>query len=293
MAKVDAVTKANIASINDLTLPSAGAAEPYLAYSVRQLGSALGITYSGPCLRARRISDGVEADVEFDSGVISLNSAISNTSATETTFGDFVGHGGTPTDAIVTVWYDQSSTGINMEDRTVSQAFQIYDASNGLPILNGKPFLDGTHQSLTFLKTASTITISTDSNVGYYVVGDHASSSSTDYCISYASITEGIRTDRFFPTTSANLQYSATGQWILSAHLEGTAASVYIDNALNASATILSTKSTISDTLNIGMRGPYFAPWDGKIQEFLFYNSTSISDRAVIASNQNAFFGVY
>jgi len=294
IAKVDGATSSNIAKVDGLTIPSAAATEPYLAYSVRQLGATLGISYTGPCLRARRTSDGVEADVEFDSGVISLNSTISNTSASETTFGDFVGHGGTPTDAIVTVWYDQSSTGINMEDRNVSQAFQIYDATGGLSDLGGQPCLDGSHQSLTFLKTVSTITMSTDSSVGYYLVGDHMSSGGTDYCIGYLTGNEGIRVTRYFGEGDLDsLVYTASGQWIMSAHTEGSTASVYIDNSLNASKTLTGTKQTASNTLNIGMQGPYNAPWDGKIQEFLFYNSTSISNRAVIATNQNSFFSVY
>lgn len=269
--------------------------EPYLAYSVRLLDSEFGISYSGPSMRVRRNSDGVEADVEFDSGVISLNSTISNTSATETTFGDFVGHGGTPTDAIVTVWYNQTSTGVDLYDRTVTQAFQIYDASTGLSELNGKPAFDGSYQNLAIFRSASPVTLTTET--GIYVVADNLSSSNSDYIINTASSgIEGLRANSFVPTEAGGGSglFNPSGQWAISAHLESGVASVYYDNSLVNSWTPTGTKITGLETLNIGGYGSqgYFSPWDGKIQEFIFYNSASLTGRDTITLNQKTYYGI-
>ena len=295
IAKVDAITKANIAKVNGLDLPSgAVASEPYLAYSVRKLGAGLGITYSGPCMRIARVSDNVEADVGFDGDTITLNSAISNTTASESTLGAFVGHGGTPTDAKVKVWYDQSSTGNNAEWRTSTSAFRIYSSASGLETLGGEPCLNGAYQSLSALFTASSFTISTDNNAGYYLVADHASSSNSDYAFGYYSGIEGLRVDRYYGGVSSPQYTNTGGQVLFSAFTEGSAASVYMDGTLANSATSTGTKSTVSTQLVIGGRGPYiYDPYDGYVQEFLMYRSSAIAERATVESNINGHFGIY
>ena len=146
VAKVDAVTKANIANINDLTIPSGftGLLDTYTgaaaAYSVRLLRTA----YTGDIMRVRRASDNVEADVGFDgSNELSLTSPISNTSdaLSYTDFADFVDHTGTPTDAFVRYWYDQASTN-DAGQPTEGKQPQIYDATTGIITANGKPAVD-------------------------------------------------------------------------------------------------------------------------------------------------------
>ena len=294
VAKVDAVTKANIANINGLTLPSAAATEPYLAYSVRKLGAGLGITYSGPCMRVRRTSDNVEADVEFDGDVISLDSTISNTTATETTFGAFVGHGGTPTDAKVHVWYDQSSTGNNMEWKAASFAYRIYSSSTGLDIDNGQPTLNGAYQSLTALYSVSAFTISTDNNAGYYWVGDHKSSGNSAYAWGFVTSPEGFSPALYLGGV-ANASYTnPTGQFIASMFTEGNTASIYVDSSLAGSNTGTGTKGTASQKAVIGARGgSIFSPHNGNIAEFLFYRNSAISERSIVENNINGFFQLY
>lgn len=279
------------------TLVSSGggeATEPYLAYSVRKLGAGLGITYSGPCMRVRRASDNVEADVEFDGDVISLNSAISNTTATETTFGDFVGHGGTPTDATVHIWYDQSSTGNNMEWRQASQAYRIYSSSTGLETMGGQPALNGEYQSLTALFSVSEFTISTDNNAGYYWVGDHKSSSLSDYAWGFVATTEGM-TPNLYKGGVTNASYTdPTGQFLASMFTEGNTASIYLDGSLAGSNTGTGTKATASQKAVIGGRGIYiFSPHDGNVQEFLLYRNSAISERSIVENNINGFFQIY
>jgi len=128
------------------------------------LGSALGVpTYSGACMRVRRDSDNVEADVGFDSNdELSLTSPISNTSDAQsyTDFADFVDHTGTPANAFVRKWYDQSSNTNDAEQSTAGSQPKIYDSSTGLITENGKPKIlanDGD----------ATLILSIASNVGY------------------------------------------------------------------------------------------------------------------------------
>ena len=94
---------ASVAEIDGLTISGGAPAvsAPAAAYSVRLLDSAVGISsYTGAAMRVRRetaggTGDDDEADIAFDSGVISLDSAISNASAlvTATTLGQFLNVG--------------------------------------------------------------------------------------------------------------------------------------------------------------------------------------------------------
>jgi len=135
---------ASVAEIDGLTISSGSAllldtyTNATAAYSVRLLRTA----YTGPCMRVRRISDDVEADVGFDSNnEFGLTSPISNTSDAQsyTDFADFVDHTGTPTDGLVRFWYDQSTVGRDAGMATNTRQPQIYDAVNGIIKDNGKP----------------------------------------------------------------------------------------------------------------------------------------------------------
>lgn len=150
VGKVDGLAKASILDIDGVAVPSAftGLLDTYTGavagYSVRRLNS----LYTGACMRIRRISDSVEADVGFDSNnVLGLTSPISNTSDAQsyTDFADFVDHTGTPTDAFCRFWYDQSGNANDAYQITTGLQPQIYDASTGLIQENSKPalFVDG------------------------------------------------------------------------------------------------------------------------------------------------------
>ena len=105
------------------------------AFSVRRLYS----LYTGACMRVRRDSDNVEADIGFDSNdEIGLTSPVSNaTSGTYTDFADFIGHGGTPANGFVRTWYDQSQSGgtgsgNDAEASSSVRQAKIYDSSTGI-----------------------------------------------------------------------------------------------------------------------------------------------------------------
>ena len=118
VAKVDAILKASIANINDLTIPSAAAfllatyTGAATAYSTRRLNSA----YTASAMRVRRDSDDTEQDIGFDSNGDLDTSALAT----------FVGSGNI---GHVVTWYDQSSNSNDASMSTVSLQPQIYDGT--------------------------------------------------------------------------------------------------------------------------------------------------------------------
>ena len=148
---MDGLAKASILDINGITVdpginptaPTSGFLFTYsgaaVAYSVRQLNN-----NATQIMRVRRTSDNVEADVGFDTNdELSLTSPISTTSdgLSYTDFADFVDHTGTPTDAVVRTWYDQTGLQFHAEQDVSIQQPQIYDASTGFVLVEsgGKP----------------------------------------------------------------------------------------------------------------------------------------------------------
>jgi len=144
---VDGLAKASILDIDGVTVTAAVA--PAAAYSVRLLGSALNVpTYTGACMRVRRDSDNVEADIGFDSNdEFGLTSPVSNPSSGGpfTDFADFIGHGGTPANGFVRWWYDQSGNSLDAPQATAGSQAKIYDSSTGIiedgSVGNEKPAL--------------------------------------------------------------------------------------------------------------------------------------------------------
>jgi hypothetical protein len=160
-------------------------------YSVRQLKS--GVTIA---MRVRRVT-GVgntgnddEADIAFDSGVISLDSAVSNFSTTSnaTNLGQFLNATGyTDADSLTVVadgfvdeWKDQSGNGNDATQATPASQPQIFDSASPTDLItdNGKPALDWDYadcwleatdaDSLSFTDGAGTddpITITTVQNI--------------------------------------------------------------------------------------------------------------------------------
>ena len=180
------VTLSGVEGIDGLSLPTPA---PAAAYSVRLLGSAVGISsYTGPAMRVRRdtaggTGDDDEADIAFDSGVISLDSAISNASAgvNATTLGEFLNVGTVPPyngglafsdpDSLVNTascyvvsWKDQSGNGNDADQPTAGGSSlqpQIHSGTANTDLIteNGKPALDF-DGSNDYLATAQLTTVS-------------------------------------------------------------------------------------------------------------------------------------
>jgi hypothetical protein len=165
VSKVDGLAKASILDIDGVAVP-AGVAPPLdtytgasAGYSVRLLRTA----YTGAAMRVRRdtaggTGDDDEADIAFDSGVISLDSAISNASAgvTATTLGEFINVGtvggttytnpdslsGTAS-CFVDEWKDQSGNANHASQATFGSQPQIHSGTVNTDLIteNGKPVL--------------------------------------------------------------------------------------------------------------------------------------------------------
>jgi len=300
--KLNSILKANIASINGMVVVS-GVGEPAAAYSMRLLGEEVGISsYTGPAVRVRRTGDDVEADVAFDSGEITLSSAISNTTASETTFGDFVGHGGTPVDAFVDTWYDQSSNANHAEQATPSSQPQIYDATNGLITENGKPALDVNNHSL---ETTTNISLPTDLTMFYVTRKDDTTSAGTILGSGNSLYAEGFA-DRGLPQFSNDVgsyflisntlgnNFSMTlaaQQKLIFSNRRGTTGV----SALNGGTELTATASqTTGVTFNriIGSASGYHS-YDGLVQEAIFYAKRLLPYRQLPFPNFWVFRYVY
>ena len=296
MAKVDAVTKANIADINGLTLPSAGGflldttygSGAAVAYSTRKLKT--GVTVAA---RIRRSGDDIEADVEFDSNnEISLTSPISNASSgTYTDLADFVDHTGTARDAFIDEWKDQSGSGNHATQGTEASQPKLYDATTGLITEGGKPAVrfDGSNDYLSLNSTTST------NSVCQIIVTVYDTSLSTlkmplggapVYWQHYSSNNIRIRTASgsftFNPGVSNGDQYLGflnANSGAYTAHINGI-----------SKATANKGNWYLSE---IGRALGNTYAFDNVIQEVILYESDQSSNRTDIETNVNNYFGIY
>lgn len=324
MAKVDAVTKANIANINDLTIPADGVGTPAAAYSVRLLGSALGISsYTGACMRVRRASDSVEADVGFDtSDELSLTSPISNTSDAQsyTDLADFVDHTGTPTDAFVRYWYDQSS-GNDAGQSTAGSQPQLYDATTGLieqgsvgnekaavynagsKNLNTGLFAIGTSGDIT-LDFFSVMTNNSTSDGILMAFGDNTTTTDRRRVLMYRNDSSTQKSIRLYGGFTV-VNSSIAGQTLFNTNYQGGGGAFDI-RFDGSSATVSSSNNT---GLNIQSNSGFalFAGDSrsypeitatsslsvGYIQEAIFYLSDQGTFRSSIETNMNGHFSIF
>jgi hypothetical protein len=121
MIPVGILTAAATSSFSFLLDQYPGAA---VAYSTRKLRSA----YSGACIRVRRSSDNAETDIGFVSNVLDT-----------TTLSTFCGAG----DGFITVWYDQSGNGRNINPIVPLSSQPKIVSSGVIQTVNSKPAILG------------------------------------------------------------------------------------------------------------------------------------------------------
>jgi len=318
IAKLDAVLAANIAKVNGLVFTTAGISAPAAAYSVRLLDSALGVpTYTGAAMRVRRdtaggAGDDDEADIAFDSGIISLDSAISNASAgvTATTLGQFLNVGtvgGTtytnPDSLTVTAscyvdtWYDQSGNANDAEQATETSQPQIHDGTVNTDLIteNGKPAIEWDGSS-TYLATAD---FTAESQPFYFSLV--AAPDST--ILSRFIDTNGTIADNRVNITQANSSTyeinagnsllggtTTATQQLLTADFDTTNSFLY-----NNGAQIISGDAGTRniDSIRIGANKNGIQVLDGTFQEVVFYNSDQSDNRTAIETNINSEYLIY
>lgn len=317
MAKVDAVLKADIANINGLIIPSAAVGTPAAAYSVRLLDSSVGVpTYTGACMRVRRDSDNVEADVGFDSNdELSLTSPISNTSDAQsyTDFADFVDHTGIPANGYVRKWYDQSSNTNDAEQSVSTIQPQIYNGS--AVITQGTNNNAAVYFDSDALETISAI-YTGDATLDWFLVEN-----SQDNVTSSGKAAMGIVADTYASdrrnlshlsnetTTQAavrffggNTTYSNTNQGYRLSNINYQGGGGAFDARINGVALTQTGSSNIG--LNLQSAQSHYIgasaqaninlnPGEHYVSEVIMYTTDQSTNRSGIEINMNGFFQIY
>ena len=254
--------------------------------------------------------DDDEADIAFDSGVISLDSAISNASAlvTATTLGQFLNVGtvnGTtytnPDSLTVTAscfvdeWKDQSGNANHAEQTTNGSQPQIHSGTVNTDLIleNGKPALSTNgSQYLTY----STISFASDLcfvNVQTAQVSDAGYGGTSGNFGSYFVTTTRMRW-RFtgsdsdllnFPAATAGDQYTSFAN-----RASGTMTMYY--NGVTYGSPSTNTGTATFTQLMAG-NGTGSLGLDGNSQEIIFWDSDQSSNRTGIETNINSDYLIY
>ena len=335
VSKVDGLAKASILDIDGVAVPLvAPPLDTYTsaiaAYSVRLLRTA----YTGVAMRVRRdtaggTGDDDEADIAFDSGVISLDSAISNASAgvTATTLGQFLNVGtvggttytnpdslsGTAS-CFVDEWKDQSGNANHTSQATFASQPQIHSGTVNTDLIteNGKPavLFDGTDDTLTRSTSdsitgfVSLFTVGTSDNLAPILPNNARSLFSID-----TTVTNGQRRANIIWNAGAGTNYyhytsvyGANNQ-IASATVDTQYLhSSIFDTVGNESdgaidgGTLVNFSGTINTMSNYDILvGTSSAAenWSGYIQEIIAYKLDQDTNRSGIETNLNSYFSIF
>ena len=318
VSKVDGLAKVSILDINGITAIAAPAA----AYSVRLLDIEVGIrTYTGVAMRVRRetgggTGDDDEADIAFDSGVISLDSAISNASAgvTATTLGQFINVGtvgGTTytnpdsltvtASCLVNTWMDQSGNAKDATQATQGSQPQIHDGTVNTDLItdNGKPALefDGVNDGYLLDTTGldigsiSSLTVGRMLSISLSVMFGLSGTtnnrrwyapliSSGTFSYGYATVAQAITTPE---DTNQNLHTMIAGTTLngVEAFLNGT----------SVGTTTRTTGSVSGEDGIANLNGGFYA--NCNVQEVIFYGSDQSSNRTAIETDVNTYFSIF
>ena len=248
------------------------------AYSLRLLDS----TYTGSAIRVRRSSDNTEQDIGFN--VFSELDTVSLL--------DFAGTG----DAFVKVWYCQSGNSNDATQTATGSQPQI--VSSGVVIVeNGKPAVefDGSNDNLAAASAVVTGAQFFCSNVLTMGTtgqpwGDQGSLGVRAYETSTTSLRVQYNTDNgSFQMTGDN---SGSGQRLKSTRLISGTQEIFDNGSLATSATNTFTSLASNNVLRFGMRYNSSTFFDGKLQEFVLYNSDESAKRAGIETNIATFYGI-
>ena len=323
IAKLDAVTAANIAKVNGLVFSTAPAFVGLLdetygsgaaaAYSTRRLASATTVL-----LRVRRdtgtggAEDDDEADVAYDSNnELSLDSAISNTSAgvTATTLGQFINVGtvgGTtysnPDSLTVTAscfvdeWKDQSGNANDAEQTAFGSQPQIHNGTVNTDLIteNGKPGVEFT--------SLDNLTFSSTDIYSFFIVSRPTSinTGSTNFAVGLTTSLTGIavagdsgsRQARAFSNTGT-LNITGIGvsnnQSLVDYVTTGTNGKLRYNaaNEVTGSATEITVDQLGSN------QSQNFRVLNGPLQEIVMYASDKSTNRTDIETDINDFFSIY
>ena len=327
VSKVDGLAKASILDIDGVAVPSAftGLLDTYTgataAYSVRQLKT--GVTVA---MRVRRdtgggTGDDDEADIAFDTSLtdpaISLDSAISNTTSSAATLGQFLNVGtvngttytnpdslsGTAS-CFAGEWKDQSGNANHASQATFGSQPQIHDGTVNTDLIteNGKPALKWAAASNQRLDVVA-LNLSTKTIALVWYPNNTTSNSRgfTTYAGS-GGVGDEILLD--YPTASTAVRYIDGGILTTVSFSAAQNLSFAYRNAseigLGINGGTISTNSTPNSNPNtldthIGDEGGTALEYAINHQEVVVWNvdQDGAGNRTGIESNINGFFGIY
>jgi hypothetical protein len=307
---------------NTLTIevPSGGLPTPTLlldsysgagfAYSLRKLRAA----YSGNCIRVRRSSDNTEQDIGF-ADLTTDQKIIQQTLDTDALL-SFVGSG----NGFITIWYDQSGNGLNVEQSTASLQPQIVTSGlvnklNGMPCINysnsaNKILISSSNYSVPSATSFSAViqNLETTSQYRYvYSIGTTAISSAYHALVVRAGGTgeDWINGDALYfgngfgtgraPRLISNGASFPSGISYNTFGLMGNSGNEIYNNNV-AISTRVNTSGNIptqSGLVRIGNDSSGVGQFIGNIQEIILWGSYQDTNRANIQLNVNNFFNVF
>jgi hypothetical protein len=273
------------------------------AYSLRKLRSA----YTGSAIRVRRASDNTEQNIGF-----TALGGLDTTTLTSFCSG---------TNGFVKTWYDQSGNGRDATQTTAANQPQI--VSSGSVILqNSKPCLDFDGSNDTLRNLNSTILLRERSfafvgvqditQIDAGIISFKPSGANNDF---NSSDTFVFSTANGFvsPTRAYKIEGSTSGSYGLQKNGTGSdvlAYGLYLETKTSGEGKIYQnstlqatdnsfTEFDISNTqgYNLGSRNRASSIIDnyfnGKFQEFIYWEQNNITNRTGIETNINSFYSIY
>lgn len=246
--------------------------------SVRALNSA----YTGPIMRVRDNAGATERPIYAD---------YNGNLKTDRLAGWLTTGAG-----VVVTWYDQSGNGNNITNSTTTQQPRIYN--NGVVTNGGLPAVDFYWNSaVTVLNGGAALT---NPATGWMVAGNEDTTN-----VALALIWDNLADRRMFAKSAdeeANINFGA-GQFNFTGTTVGTANAqhLYYSLANGASselavdgetADVVSAGTNTGTTMNVGARNTTQNPWDGKIQEIIYFNSDVSANRTGIETDINTYYGL-
>ena len=259
--------------------------------------------------------DDDEADIAFDSGVISLDSAISNTTSSATTLGQFLNVGtvggttytnpdslsGTAS-CFVDEWKDQSGNANHASQATFGSQPQIHSGTVNTDLIteNGKP-------AMTFADTNDKFVMSAtgSGSLSIFVAGYFSMDNAWVFVAEKTlNLPDGIAlildntssgTVTFYRGGYTLQKFTAVsaGQHLASnIFISGTGSTLGLDGATASQDT-----TTLGTTAwNVGGESEIFQQFSAgtiRAQELVLYYADQTSNRTAIETDINGFFGIY
>ena len=242
------------------------------AYSLRQLSS----TYSGDAIVVRRASDNTTQAIGF------VNNELDTTTLESFCSG---------TDGFVTTWYDQSGNGFDVAQTTAGKQPKI--------VLSGSTITDGTKPSVQFdgaqgLNT--TANISSASNYYPFYVRSYTGFGGFIFDSEIGRVLiERTSAAAYYDQTNSFQGTALTSSYrLIHMELNSTTGGKVYENGVNTQSGLSYTQYPMSTQTALGSRYDVGSSWlNGKIQEFVLYNTDQSGNRTGIETNINDFYSIY